>query len=384
MSSLEPKSATLIDGAAIAKYVDWNIAWLSWSYISLRIIRDEVAQIIAAKRAQFPRFHPHLVILQAGARPDSSVYVRMKAKAAAEAGIKFTHVQLDADVTVDQVIDEVTKLNRDDSVSGLLVQLPLGEDVGPEDERRVTEAVSPEKDVDGLAYHIPLLSPVLKLSTGLRFHAYNIGHLSSRASSPLFAPCTPAGCIRLIESTGVPIAGSHVVVLGRSDIVGSPVAAMLRKRDATVTQCHSRTKGVPEIVCISPSPWNILPIAVACFDSQIRNADIVVSAIGKAHFVKGEWIKPGAVVIDVGMNYIPGAYYPTARSSLYHQPFRGCFFWWDKIPPRRQVSALWATSISPPPQKLRGTLHPSREEWVPWLLHCWCTIPSRVPKGSGP
>ncbi|KAF9505989.1 hypothetical protein BS47DRAFT_1353393 [Hydnum rufescens UP504] len=256
MSSLEPKSATLIDGADIAK-----------------IIRDEVAQIIAAKRAQFPRFHPHLVILQAGARPDSSVYVRMKAKAAAEAGIKFTHVQLDADVTVDQVIDEVTKLNRDDSVSGLLVQLPLGEHVGPEDERRVTEAVSPQKDVDG-------------------FHAYNIGHLSSRASSPLFAPCTPAGCIRLIESTGVPIAGSHVVVLGRSDIVGTPVAAMLRKRDATVTQCHSRTKGCPK--------------------SYIRNADIVVSAIGKAHFVKGEWIKPGAIVIDVGMNYIPD---PTKKTG---------------------------------------------------------------------
>ncbi|KAI0928913.1 hypothetical protein AcW1_006014 [Taiwanofungus camphoratus] len=120
----------------------------------------------------------------------------------------------------------------------------------------------------------------------ISFHAYNIGHLSSRASDPLFTPCTPTGVIRLLDSTGVPISGSRAVVLGRSDIVGSPVAAMLRNRDATVTQCHSRTKNLPEIV---------------------KGADIVVSAIGKPEFVQGSWLKPGAVVIDVGTNYIPDA-----------------------------------------------------------------------------
>lgn len=118
----------------------------------------------------------------------------------------------------------------------------------------------------------------------LRFHAYNIGHLSSRASAPLFTPCTPAGVIKLLESTHVNIPGAHAVVLGRSDIVGSPVAAMLRKRDATVTQCHSKTQNLEAI---------------------LRTADIVVAAIGKPKFIEGSWLKPGAIVIDVGTNYIP-------------------------------------------------------------------------------
>lgn len=140
----------------------------------------------------------------------------------------------------------------------------------------------------------------------ISFHAYNIGHLSSRASNPLFSPCTPSGVIALIDSTGVSIGGKQVVVLGRSDIVGSPVAAMLRRRDATVTQCHSRTIGLQDIV----SPINVtLGKSLTFIPSQrcqIRGADILVSAIGKAQFVKGEWIKPGAVVIDVGTNYISG------------------------------------------------------------------------------
>ncbi|KAH9945924.1 C-1-tetrahydrofolate synthase [Epithele typhae] len=240
--------AQLIDGTAIAKS-----------------IRDDVASRIKATQAQFPRFKPTLAVIQVGERPDSSVYVRMKLKAAEEVGIQFKHIHLAESVEVAEVVDVVKKLNEDDSVSGILVQLPLGPNVGADGERTVTEAVSPEKDVDG-------------------FHAYNIGHLSSRASDPLFAPCTSTGIIRLLESTGVTISGSRAVVLGRSDIVGSPVAAMLRHLDATVTQCHSRTKNVPEIV---------------------KDADIVVSAIGKPQFVEGSWLKPGAVVIDVGTNYIP-------------------------------------------------------------------------------
>ncbi|KZV93371.1 FTHFS-domain-containing protein [Exidia glandulosa HHB12029] len=242
--------AQLIDGTAIAQS-----------------IRVDVAQRVAATRATYPRFQPQLAIIQAGARADSTTYVRMKAKAAAETGIALKHVQLPAEATVPEVIEAVRKLNDDDAISGIIVQLPLGEHVGAEDERKVTEAVSPEKDVDG-------------------FHAYNIGHLSSRASVPLFTPGTPAGVMRLLESTGVHIAGATAVVLGRSDIVGSPVAAMLRKRDATVTQCHSRTRNLEEIV---------------------KSADILVCAIGKAEFVHGDWIKPGAVVIDVGTNFIPDA-----------------------------------------------------------------------------
>ncbi|KAG8953056.1 tetrahydrofolate synthase [Tulasnella sp. 424] len=240
--------AQVIDGTAIAKS-----------------IRAEITQRISELKARYPRFEPHLVIIQAGNRPDSTTYVRMKAKAAAETGIKFTHVQVDGGASVEEIVRVVQKLNNDDDVSGVLVQLPLGDHVTAEGERTVTEAISPEKDVDG-------------------FHAYNIGHLSSRASTPLFSPCTPSGIIRLLESTGKPIEGAEAVVLGRSDIVGSPVAAMLRKRDATVTQCHSRTRDLPEIV---------------------KRADILVSAIGKPEFVQGSWVKPGAVVIDVGTNYIP-------------------------------------------------------------------------------
>lgn len=139
----------------------------------------------------------------------------------------------------------------------------------------------------------------------ISFHAYNIGHLSSRASDPLFTPCTPTGVIRLLDSTGVPISGSRAVVLGRSDIVGSPVAAMLRNRDATVTQCHSRTKNLPEIVRVSFCLSSLVKYLPVC-TVQVKGADIVVSAIGKPEFVQGSWLKPGAAVIDVGTNYIPG------------------------------------------------------------------------------
>ncbi|KAF9653139.1 C-1-tetrahydrofolate synthase [Thelephora ganbajun] len=248
-------TAQIIDGIRIAKS-----------------LRDDVAEQIRSWKSKYPRFQPQLAIIQAGSRPDSTVYVRMKAKAAEEVGISLNHITLPESATVEEVVSVVKKLNDDVSVSGILVQLPLGPHVGPDGERTVTEAVSPEKDVDG-------------------FHAYNIGHLSSRASDPLFAPCTPSGVIRLLESTGVSIEGLRAVVLGRSDIVGSPVTVMLRNRDATVTQCHSKTKNLPEIV---------------------KEADILVAAIGKPEFVQGSWLKPGVVVIDVGTNYIPD---PTKKSG---------------------------------------------------------------------
>ncbi|KAG8703075.1 tetrahydrofolate synthase [Ceratobasidium sp. 395] len=250
--SPNPGEARVIDGTALAKE-----------------IRSTVASRVSALRTVNPRFHPHLAIVQAGSRPDSTAYIRMKTKACEEVGIKSTHVQLPGDVSVKGVLDAIKELNEDEGVSGVLVQLPIGDGdgIGSEAERVIIEALGAEKDVDG-------------------FHPYNIGRLSSRASDPLFAPCTPAGVIKLIEKSGVPVAGAHAVVLGRSDIVGNPVAAMLRKLDATVTQCHSRTKNL---------------------ESYLKTADIVVAGIGKAEFVRGEMLKPGCVVIDVGINYVPDA-----------------------------------------------------------------------------
>ncbi|SCV66994.1 BQ2448_5640 [Microbotryum intermedium] len=230
-----------------------------------RSLRADISQRISSIQQQFPRFTPHLAIIQQGSRSDSSTYVKMKLKAAEQAGIKCTLVLVDHAASEDEVMAEVQRLNDDDSVHGLLVQLPLSDQVGRDGERRITEAVSPEKDVDG-------------------FHAYNIGLLSSRASEPLFSPCTPSGVMHLLKEAAVEISGKHAVVLGRSDIVGSPVCALLRRQDATVTQCHSRTKNLEQI---------------------IKQADIVVAAIGQPQFVKGHWLKPGAVVIDVGTNFIP-------------------------------------------------------------------------------
>ncbi|KAH9454476.1 hypothetical protein Pst134EB_014557 [Puccinia striiformis f. sp. tritici] len=243
-------SSKLIDGTQLAKE-----------------IRQGVSQKIAEIQAKSPKFKPSLAIIQQGDRPDSTTYVNMKRKAAEEAGIAFVHLILPETAPEEELAREISRLNEDPSVHGLLVQLPLSASIGQEGERRLTEAVSPQKDVDG-------------------FHAYNIGLLSSRGSEPLFNPCTPAGVIRLIESTGFQLSGKQAVVLGRSDIVGTPVCSLLRRRDATVTQCHRYTQDLPSI---------------------LKNADVVVSAIGKAEFVQGQWLKPGCIVIDVGTNFIPDA-----------------------------------------------------------------------------
>jgi methylenetetrahydrofolate dehydrogenase (NADP+)/methenyltetrahydrofolate cyclohydrolase/formyltetrahydrofolate synthetase len=216
-------------------------------------MRDGIASRVAEIQKKHPRFKPHLAIIQQGARPDSSLYVRMKAKAAAEANIGFTHLILPEDASEEQVMKAVEELNADEKINGLLVQLPLSNSIGKAGERRITEAVSPKKDVDG-------------------FHAYNIGLLSSRASDPLFPPCTPAGAMVLLESTGIDIAGKHAVVLGRSDIVGSPVCAMLRRKDATVTQCHSRTSNLPDLVRDKPYLIRILLPIILRFDMSVGQA----------------------------------------------------------------------------------------------------------------
>ena len=238
-------AATKIDGTGIAKS-----------------IRERICTDIKKAQETNPRYQPSLKIVQVGDRSDSSTYVRMKLKAAEEANITCEIVQLPESISEPELLQKITKFNNDPFVHGILVQLPVPKHIS---EHAVTSAVAEEKDVDG-------------------FGAKNIGELSKRGGRPLFIPCTPKGVMVLLRESGVELQGRKAVVLGRSDIVGSPVSSLLRNADATVTICHSRTENLPEV---------------------IKQADIVVAAIGKPHFIKGEWLKPGAVVIDVGTNYIP-------------------------------------------------------------------------------
>lgn len=227
-------------------------------------IRIEAAKEVENIQKINAKFQPNLSIIQVGARPDSSTYVRMKLKAADESKIHSNLIQFPEDISESELLFEIQQLNKDIGVHGILIQLPLP---GHLNETRVTNAVMNDKDVDG-------------------FGRENVGELSKKGGSPSFVPCTPNGVIELLKASGTEVKGKNAVVLGRSDIVGTPVAALLKNLDATVTVCHSRTQNLPDIV---------------------RQADIVVAAIGKPNFVKGDWIKPGAVVIDVGINYIPDA-----------------------------------------------------------------------------
>lgn len=236
--------AQIIDGKAIAQQ-----------------IRAEVAAAVARRRAA-GKAPPCLATVLVGDRLDSATYVASKQKACQELGMLSVSHHLPADVDQDEVERLIEQLNADRSVNGILVQLPLPARLN---EERVLSRIGLEKDVDGF-------SPV------------NIGRLAQKGREPLFVPCTPAGCIYLLESAGVPIEGAHAVVLGRSNIVGMPVALLLIGKNATVTVCHSRTRDLPAVV---------------------RQADILIAAIGKAEFVRGEWIKPGAAVIDVGINEKP-------------------------------------------------------------------------------
>ncbi|KAK5105561.1 tetrahydrofolate synthase [Lithohypha guttulata] len=238
-------TGTKIDGTAIAKS-----------------IREKLHAQIEETQKSNPRFKPCLKIIQVGDRPDSSTYVRMKLKAAEEASIDCELVHLPDTVTEPEILQQIYTYNNDSSVHGILVQLPLPKHLS---EHTITSAVLDEKDVDG-------------------FGATNIGELAKRGGKPFFIPCTPKGVMVLLKEANIDPKGKTAVVLGRSDIVGSPVSYLLKNADATVTVCHSKTANLPEV---------------------IKQADILVAAIGKPHFVKGDWLKPGAVVIDVGTNYIP-------------------------------------------------------------------------------
>lgn len=244
-------SAHLIDGKAIAA-----------------TIRGEIKAEVEQMKAKYGRV-PGLAAVLVGERKDSQTYVRMKKKACAEIGITSFGYDLPADISQEDLLKVVRDLNDNPDVHGILVQLPLPDHL---DDEEILGAISLEKDVDG-------------------FHPLNIGRLSMKRRDPLFVPCTPKGCIELLDRSGVTIEGKRAVVLGRSNIVGLPVAMLLLHRNATLTICHSRTKDLPGVV---------------------READILIAAVGRAEMVKGDWVKPGAVVIDVGVNAVDD---PTAKKG---------------------------------------------------------------------
>jgi methylenetetrahydrofolate dehydrogenase (NADP+) / methenyltetrahydrofolate cyclohydrolase len=230
-------AAQLIDGKAVAAEVESEV-------------RSDLAR---------SGLKPGLTVVRVGDDPASEIYVRNKAKKAQELGIAGSELLFPATMSERDLLAEIAGLNADPAVDGILVQLPLPPQI---DASKVIDAIDPEKDVDG-------------------FHPMNVGRLHLGRST--LTPCTPAGVMRLLASTGQSIAGAHAVVLGRSDIVGKPMAALLLQADATVTICHSRTRDLPAVA---------------------REGDILVAAIGKPFFVTAEMVKPGAVVIDVGINRV--------------------------------------------------------------------------------
>ncbi|MDT0632519.1 bifunctional methylenetetrahydrofolate dehydrogenase/methenyltetrahydrofolate cyclohydrolase FolD [Rubrivirga sp. S365] len=238
--------AEIIDGTAVAAAV-----------------RAEVAQDAAAFQREHGR-RPALRVVLVGEHAASQSYVRAKARAAGEAGIDAETLARPADLSERDLLALIARLNADDGVDGILVQLPLPDHV---DEGAVIRAVDPAKDVDG-------------------FHPENVGRLV--LGEPTLEPCTPAGIVELLRRTGVETSGAHAVVLGRSNIVGKPLASLLLRRglDATVTVCHSRTRDLPALA---------------------RQADVLVAAIGRAGFVTADMVKPGAAVVDVGINRVDDA-----------------------------------------------------------------------------
>jgi methylenetetrahydrofolate dehydrogenase (NADP+)/methenyltetrahydrofolate cyclohydrolase len=245
--SVQPEKTTtaqIIDGKLIAQQV-----------------RDGVAAAVS-KRIATGKPRPTLATVLVGDRVDSQTYVKSKGKACEELGMGSVSHHLPGETNQADLERLITDLNADKAINGILVQLPLPPQLN---EERVLQLISIEKDVDGF-------SPI------------NIGRLAQKGREPLFVPCTPFGCIYLLDQAGVKIDGANAVVLGRSNIVGMPAALLLIGRNATVTVCHSRTRDIAGVV---------------------RQADILIAAIGKMEFVRGDWIKPGAAIIDVGINSKP-------------------------------------------------------------------------------
>ncbi|MDX6695412.1 MAG: methylenetetrahydrofolate dehydrogenase / methenyltetrahydrofolate cyclohydrolase [Blastocatellia bacterium] len=225
-------------------------------------VADEIKREVAAEVARFEAEHgrrPCLAVVRVGDDAASAVYVRNKVKTSEALGLRSEHYALPVETSTRQLLALIVELNERDDVDGILVQLPLPRAV---DERLVLEAIDPAKDVDG-------------------FHPINVGRLA--LGQPALAPCTPAGIIELLERNAIPIDGARACVVGRSHIVGRPVAQLLLQRDATVTICHSRTRDLASVT---------------------READILIAAIGRPAFIRREHVKPGATVIDVGINKV--------------------------------------------------------------------------------
>ena len=235
-------SAIMIDGRAVAK---------KWKDDAVQRTRKLIEKGVT----------PHLAVILAGENAASQVYVRNKENACSRAGIHSTIIRLSETCTQEELENAVLSLNQDESVHGILVQLPLPRGL---DEARVLVLIDPNKDVDG-------------------FHAMNSGRLMNGQQG--FVPCTPLGVMKLLEAYDIPTRGKHAVIIGRSNIVGKPMAMLLLAADATVSICHSKTENLAEIT---------------------RQADILVAAVGKPDFVTGDMIKPGAAVIDVGINRVNG------------------------------------------------------------------------------
>ncbi|MEH6545246.1 MAG: bifunctional methylenetetrahydrofolate dehydrogenase/methenyltetrahydrofolate cyclohydrolase FolD [Sneathiella sp.] len=221
-------------------------------------VRERVGRQVAVLKSE-NNLTPGLAVVLVGEDPASKVYVRNKGKSTAEAGMKSEEIRLDVSATQEEVLSVVTRLNKDPSIHGILVQLPLPKQV---DEMAVLDAIDPAKDVDG-------------------FHVINTGRQA--VGLPAMVPCTPLGCIMMLKGKLGELSGLNAVVVGRSNIVGKPMASLLLAESCTVTIAHSRTKDLPS-VC--------------------RGADILVAAVGRPEMVRGDWIKPGATVIDVGINRI--------------------------------------------------------------------------------
>ena len=219
-------------------------------------IKSEIKTAVEAQTSQGQR-PPGLVVILVGENPASQVYVRNKRNSCEAVGFYSELIQLDADTSQDKLLSLIDELNEREEVDGILVQLPLPEHI---DEETVTERILPTKDVDG-------------------FHPYNVGRLTLRM--PLLRPCTPKGVMTMLKKTGIELVGKDAVIVGQSNNVGRPMALKLLAARCTITVCHSKTQNLEE---------------------KIKNADVVVAAVGIPKFVKGEWVKPGAIVIDVGIN----------------------------------------------------------------------------------
>jgi methylenetetrahydrofolate dehydrogenase (NADP+)/methenyltetrahydrofolate cyclohydrolase len=235
------QSATIIDGKAVAAS-----------------IRQELKEQV--NRMKERGVHPGLAVILVGNDPASETYVRGKVRACGEVGIHSELIRLPETVSEEELLEHVHRLNEDARIHGILVQLPLPKHIS---EEKVIDAIVPEKDVDG-------------------FHPISVGNLV--IGKPGFLPCTPHGIMELLRRYEIPLAGKHAVVIGRSNIVGKPVSLLLQRENATVTMCHSKTVDLPSVA---------------------RQADILIAAVGKPRLVTREFVKPGAVVIDVGINRTP-------------------------------------------------------------------------------